>query len=99
MYPTRCDYTGEDGFEIQFEDDQQTISISEQFVNQPNVFLANLGLRDILRLESGLCLSSQDFNEQTSPREASLNWLMSKKRRRVEFLRSERILMEIFKQN
>lgn len=46
------------------------------------VRLAGLAARDCLRLEAGLCLSGQDFDETTGPREAGLSWTMAGRRRR-----------------
>lgn len=38
------------------------------------VRLAGLAARDCLRLEAGMCLSGQDFDEGTGPRDAGLAW-------------------------
>lgn len=43
--------------------------------------LAGLGARDTLRLEAGLCLYGNDIDDTTTPVEAGLSWLVSKKRR------------------
>jgi aminomethyltransferase len=41
--------------------------------------MAGLGARDSLRLEAGLCLYGNDIDEDTSPVEASLAWLIGKR--------------------
>lgn len=41
-----------------------------------DVKLAGLGARDSLRLEAGLCLYGSDIDQQTSPIEAGLAWLV-----------------------
>lgn len=43
---------------------------------QANVQLAGLGARDSLRLEAGLCLYGNDIDQDTSPIEAGLAWLV-----------------------
>lgn len=43
---------------------------------QANVQLAGLGARDVLRLEAGLCLYGSDINEDTTPVEASLAFVV-----------------------
>lgn len=43
---------------------------------QAKVELAGLGARDSLRLEAGLCLYGNDIDQQTSPIEAGLAWLV-----------------------
>jgi glycine cleavage system aminomethyltransferase T len=50
-------------------------------LSTPHVLPAALGVRDSLRLESGMCLYGHDLNETITPIEASLNWLISKRRR------------------
>lgn len=40
------------------------------------VQLAGLGARDSLRLEAGLCLYGNDIDQQTTPIEAGLAWLV-----------------------
>lgn len=40
--------------------------------------LAGLGARDSLRLEAGLCLYGNDIDQDTSPIEAGLAWLVGK---------------------
>ena len=45
------------------------------------VLPAGLGVRDSLRLEAGLSLYGHDLNEETTPVEASLAWLIGKRRR------------------
>ena len=41
-----------------------------------DVRMAGLGARDSLRLEAGLCLYGNDINEETTPVEAALTWLI-----------------------
>lgn len=79
---TRCGYTGEDGFEISFpaikSNDLAEAILS---VNSGTVKLAGLAARDSLRLEAGLCLYGNDIDETTTPAEAGLMWLISKRRK------------------
>ncbi|XP_034951526.1 aminomethyltransferase, mitochondrial [Chelonus insularis] len=77
---SRCGYTGEDGFEISFKS-KYARSIVESILQNPEVKLAGLGARDTLRLEAGLCLYGHDIDENTTPVEAGLTWLIAKRRR------------------
>lgn len=43
---------------------------------QTKVNMAGLGARDSLRLEAGLCLYGNDIDQDTSPIEAGLAWLV-----------------------
>ncbi|XP_020281380.1 aminomethyltransferase, mitochondrial [Pseudomyrmex gracilis] len=92
---SRCGYTGEDGFEISAPGKEITDIVKKILFNS-DVKLAGLGARDSLRLEAGLCLYGNDINEDTTPVEAALTWLIAK-RRRVEanFPGAQRILTQI----
>eukprot|EP00457_Paulinella_chromatophora_P010219 gb/GEZN01010313.1/.p1 GENE.gb/GEZN01010313.1/~~gb/GEZN01010313.1/.p1 ORF type:complete len:408 (+),score=49.34 gb/GEZN01010313.1/:165-1226(+) len=77
---TRCGYTGEDGFEISIPN-KDAIAVMKKILTCEGVRPAALGVRDSLRLEAGLCLYGHDLNDDISPVEASLNWLIGKRRR------------------
>ncbi|KRT81235.1 hypothetical protein AMK59_6181, partial [Oryctes borbonicus] len=79
---TRCGYTGEDGFEISLPS-VKAEDVAKEILTDENVKLAGLGARDSLRLEAGLCLYGADINEETTPIEAGLAWLVSKRRRKI----------------
>lgn len=82
---TRCGYTGEDGVEISVPSakiEHVTESLLQQ--TQQQVKMAGLGARDSLRLEAGLCLYGSDIDAKTTPIEAALAWLVSKRRRSEE---------------
>eukprot|EP00756_Hemistasia_phaeocysticola_P007817 Hpha_TRINITY_DN14410_c0_g1::TRINITY_DN14410_c0_g1_i1::g.157430::m.157430/K00605/gcvT, AMT; aminomethyltransferase len=77
---TRCGYTGEDGFEISLPASQGA-DFAADLAAREGVVLAGLGARDSLRLEAGMCLYGNDISEDTTPIEAGLAWLVSKRRR------------------
>lgn len=94
---TRCGYTGEDGFEV-FVPADAAVSLWRALKSQPEVRLAALGARDALRLEAGLCLYGHDLDEETTPIEAGLAWVVGKARRagaKNAFIGSERVLAQI----
>lgn len=92
---TRCGYTGEDGVEISIPADKAEI-ITDALLQSDDVKLAGLGARDSLRLEAGLCLYGNDIDESISPVEASLTWLVAKRRRtEASFPGAEIILNQI----
>lgn len=72
-------FTGEDGVEISIPAEKAAF-ITEALLNstQAKVQLAGLGARDSLRLEAGLCLYGNDIDQQTTPIEAGLAWLVGK---------------------
>ncbi|OLL24110.1 putative aminomethyltransferase, mitochondrial [Neolecta irregularis DAH-3] len=77
----RGGYTGEDGFEISIKE-EKTVQVTESILgSSPDVRLAGLGARDSLRLEAGMCLYGHDLDETTTPVEASLAWVIGKRRR------------------
>ncbi|OAD54280.1 Aminomethyltransferase, mitochondrial [Eufriesea mexicana] len=92
---TRCGYTGEDGFEISMPA-KIARSLVQSILNTYDTKLAGLGARDSLRLEAGLCLYGQDIDENVTPVEAGLTWLVAKRRRaEANFPGAQRILSQI----
>ena len=81
-FVSRSGYSGEDGFEISvpFEVAHEFAKMIEA---QPEVILAGLGARDSLRLEAGLCLYGNDINQETTPIEAGLQWVVGKERKKT----------------
>ena len=81
---TRSGYTGEDGFEIYVWNttvDEPTLAVKiwETLLSAGRdlaIAPVGLGARDVLRLEAGMCLYGNDIDENTSPVEAKLNWVV-----------------------
>ncbi|KAK0305326.1 Aminomethyltransferase, mitochondrial [Friedmanniomyces endolithicus] len=83
---SRGGYTGEDGFELSVHP-SQTLAVAEALLDgagEDRLRLAGLGARDSLRLEAGMCLYGHDLDESTTPVEASLSWIIPKRRRTLE---------------
>lgn len=77
IFVSRTGYTGEDGFEVSIANDK----VTDFWVNlckNPLVKPIGLGARDSLRLEMGYPLYGHDLDEQTTPVEAALSWVISK---------------------
>ena len=94
---TRCGYTGEDGVEVSVPP-EAAADIVEKLLQSSNggLQLAGLGARDSLRLEAGLCLYGNDMDETITPVEASLAWLIGKRRRATaDFPGAEKILQQL----
>lgn len=94
LHVARGGYTGEDGFEISIPP-AQTLDIAKALSQSP-VQLTGLGARDSLRLEAGMCLYGQDLDEDTTPVEAGLSWVIGKDRREAGgFIGSEGVLKHL----
>lgn len=82
VFLTRTGYTGEDGFEIIFENKyasklwNKILSYREDY----GVVPVGLGARDTLRLEAGLPLYGHELNENTTPLESSLGFFIPKEK-------------------
>jgi aminomethyltransferase len=79
---SRTGYTGEDGFEIYTEAGRAEDLWAEFLERGRDVGLApaGLGARDTLRLEAGMMLCGQDIDEETTPLEAGLSWIVKWKK-------------------
>ncbi|KAJ7625752.1 hypothetical protein FB45DRAFT_922222 [Roridomyces roridus] len=79
LHVARGGYTGEDGFEISIPP-AHTVEVATLLSKSP-VQLTGLGARDSLRLEAGMCLYGSDLDEDTTPLEAGLGWVIGKGRK------------------
>lgn len=77
---SRTGYTGELGFEIYVPADRTPV-LWRALVDHETVEPAGLGARDTLRLEVGLPLYGHELDEQTTPLEAGLDWVVRPKER------------------
>lgn len=75
----RTGYTGEDGFEIMLPP-EAGLNLWDHLLEQ-GVVPCGLGARDTLRLEAALPLYGQDMDEDTTPLEAGLGWLVHLERK------------------
>lgn len=75
---SRTGYTGEDGFEI-FVPPQSADRVWQALLQSGRPFAAvpaGLGARDTLRLEASMRLYGNDIDDQTTPLEAGLEWIV-----------------------
>ncbi|GBE89404.1 Probable aminomethyltransferase [Sparassis crispa] len=94
LHVARGGYTGEDGFEISIPP-SETVKVAKLLSKQP-VQLTGLGARDSLRLEAGMCLYGQDLDEDTTPVEAGLSWVIGKERRETgDFIGAESVIQHL----
>ncbi|MEG3842769.1 glycine cleavage system aminomethyltransferase GcvT [Microcoleus sp. herbarium14] len=70
----RTGYTGEDGFEIMV--DAEVGKELWQKLLAAGVVPCGLGARDTLRLEAAMALYGQDIDDNTTPLEAGLGWVV-----------------------
>ena len=85
----RSGYTGEDDFEISVPGEHAE-HLARLLLGEAEVRPAGLGARDSLRLEAGLCLYGNDIDEETTPVEASLVWVVGRRRRGLHGRRRRR---------
>src|SRR5689334_16612498 len=76
---SRTGYTGEDGFELYF-DGASAERVWAAITEDSRVTPAGLGARDSLRLEMGMALYGNDIDDETTPLEANLGWLVKLKK-------------------
>lgn len=95
IYLSRSGYTGEDGYEISVPA-SFAVAFAKLLLDQAEVKWIGLGARDSLRLEAGLCLYGHDLDEQTTPVEANLKWVIQKRRREEGgFCGADKILRQL----
>lgn len=73
-FVARTGYTGEDGFEVMLPA-TAAADFWQQLV-EAGAVPCGLGARDTLRLEAAMSLYGQDINDDTTPLEAGLSWLV-----------------------
>lgn len=91
IFISRTGYTGEDGFEVSISNDEAAnfwLKLCENAQVKP----IGLGARDSLRLEMGYPLYGHDLNDEISPIEAGLSWVVSKTNE--NFIGANRVLKE-----
>ncbi|ABX09750.1 putative Glycine cleavage T-protein (aminomethyl transferase) [Prochlorococcus marinus str. MIT 9211] len=74
VFIAKTGYTGEEGYELLLEK-EMGITLWEELVKS-GVTPCGLGARDTLRLEAAMHLYGNDLNEETTPFEAGLGWLV-----------------------
>ena len=100
VFLARTGYTGEDGFEVFVWN--ASLTKPENALNLWNAIVAagrpfgiepcGLGARDTLRLEAGLCLYGNDIDENTTPLEAGLSFVV--KLQKDKFIGKETLLKQ-----
>ena len=80
LFVSRLGYTGEDGFEISVPN-EKAADLWDKILENPEVKPIGLGARDSLRLEMGYPLYGHDLNDEITPIEASLTWVVAKPNR------------------
>lgn len=75
---SRTGYTGQDGFEIIYE--REDAEVIWQSLMGEGIKPCGLGARDTLRLEAGLPLYGNELNEEISPLETHVEWVVKMKK-------------------
>ncbi len=95
MIVSRTGYTGEDGFELYFDNKyaeqiwNALFEAGKEFDLKPS----GLGARDSLRLEMKYCLYGNDIDKTTSPLEAGLGWI-TKLKKEGDFIAKDVLLKQ-----
>jgi len=84
VFLSRTGYTGEDGFEVftwntPLTQPDKAVKLWNAILEAGKVFgiePCGLGARDTLRLEAGMCLYGNDLDENTTPLEAALSFVV-----------------------
>lgn len=79
---SRTGYTGERGFEV-YLPAEETLGLWNELLDEGERLGAapiGLGARDTLRFEACFCLYGHELDEETSPLEAGLHWLVKLKK-------------------
>lgn len=77
IFVSRVGYTGEDGFELSIPP-AKAPDVWKAFSANKAVKPIGLAARDSLRLEMGYCLYGHDIDQDTTPVEAGLSWVIAK---------------------
>ncbi len=88
---SRTGYTGEDGFEI-YSDIEPGISLWKDLLakyGRSGLLPAGLGARDLLRLEVRYPLYGHELNEEWTPVESAIGWIVKEKK--IPYLGYEKI--------
>lgn len=91
---SRTGYTGEDGFELYLAPEVASKVWGELLLagRSRDILPAGLGARDTLRLEAGMALYGHELDEETTPFEAGLGWVV--KLNSGEFLGREALVQQ-----
>ncbi|MFQ6080177.1 MAG: glycine cleavage system aminomethyltransferase GcvT [Candidatus Bathyarchaeia archaeon] len=100
VYVSRTGYTGEDGFElfvwnVPLSNPDKAIKVWSAVLEagrDVGIEPCGLGARDTLRLEAGMCLYGNDIDENTTPLEAGLGFVVKFKKR--NFIGKEALLKQ-----
>lgn len=90
---SRTGYTGEDGFEIYLDKENEPVELYKTLLEageEFNIIPVGLGARNTLRLEKKYCLYGNDIDETTTPLEAGIGWTV--KLDKFDFIGKEALL-------
>lgn len=80
----RTGYTGEDGFEL-YVHNEHAPNLWDALITNA-VVPCGLACRDTLRLEAGMCLYGNDIDDEHTPLEANLGWIVKLDGRNPRFV-------------